>query len=164
MESSVDPFASVGSYGLSQEAIDRCEPIGDCGWLNHATGSFWLRDAAVWFQDTGSGKRVGAVTILVKDGETWAVDRESGHKFKVAVHATPVATKGTAAKLCGLSVGRTVNECTGHPHPEAVLTCVDHRDACACVVVVFYGWDDAEALIGVTRPQGDLANPNRTTV
>lgn len=160
MESSPDFSDLVIAGQIGKECVN----LSESAWLEVLPGSWWLDDAAIWFQDTGSGKRVRALQILVKDGETWAVNRKSRYKFKVAVHATPVATKGTAAKLCGLSVGRTVNECTGYPHPEAVLTCVDHCDTGSCVVVVFYGWDDAEALVSMTRPQGDLANPNRTAV
>lgn len=172
MEHGTDPFAPVGSYVRVEEPVDLGEvPVALRGyrrigrWVTVNKGKGWhLFHAAVHFQEASGSKRVRTVGIFVEDGETWAVDSQGGDQFKVAVHATPVTGKWRTPQLCDGRLGHSVYNCTSYPHAEAVLTCVDHCDAGTCVVVVFDGWDEAERLVGMTRTQGDLANPNRTTV
>lgn len=138
---------------VGKEPVDVSEPGV------HFWHGIWYADtvlAAKFTDDARSNKRVRAVSVFVEDGEPWVVDRKGGDKFQVAVDTTPVTRQGAAAQLCDPVFGHPCHECTSHPYAEAVLTCVDHCDTGACVVVVFGGWDDAEALIGMTRPDRDL--------
>lgn len=155
MESLTDGGSPLGTDGVRQERVDST-PVAP-RWTAH-DGGLWLIAGAVQIQHTGGHKRIRPVAVLLKDGETWAVNGQSGDEFQVAVHATPVAGQWRTPKFGCLCVGDPVDECTCYPHPEAVLTCVDHGDCESCVVVVFDGWDDAEGLVRVTGAQRQLAN------
>lgn len=161
MESPRDGSSPLSPGDLGEEAVNSRES----NWITTVGhGQFWLIDSAIRFKVTARNQRVVPVTILVKDGETWVVDSQSADQFKVAVHATPVTGQWRTTQFCGLDLGHSVNECSRYPYPECVLTCVDHGHAGACVVVVFAGWDHAEAFIRVTSPDRDLPDPKLLTI
>lgn len=155
MESPTDGLGSFSPAHLGQEHVDS-NPVAH-RWTAHA-GGLWLLSAAIRVKHTGGHKAVRPVDILMQDGETWAVDRQSSDQFQVAVHATPVAGQWRTPKLGCLCLGNPLDECSRYPHAEAVLTCVDHCHREPCVVVVFDGWDDTEGLVRVTGAQRQLAN------
>jgi len=156
----------VSLVRFSQERINRLEvDVARVGrWVQVGT-QFWLLGASIWLRENASGyQAVRPVSILVQDGETWAVDSQRGDEFQVAVYSTPVTGQRGSAQLCRLCLVNAIHDCASYPDAEAVLTCVDHCDAGACVVIVFDGWDDAVRLVGVARPDGDLADADLATV
>ena|SRR5688500_10098745 len=166
MKRSANRSAPLSLARLGEESIDRAQvEVARLGrWVQVADQS-WLLGASMWVRKNASGnKAVRPVSVLVQHGETWAVDSQRGDEFQVAVYSTPVTGQGRSAQLCRLCLINAVHECTRYPDAEAVLTCIDHCDGEPCVVVVFDGWDDAVALVGVPGPQGDLADPDLAAV